>query len=49
MYVGSAEPVTQACRKLGIDPSTYYKWKRAYEEKGKEGLYPKYRKERSRI
>ena len=22
----------------------YYKWKRAYEEKGKEGLQPKYRK-----
>jgi len=22
----------------------YYKWKRAYEEKGEEGLQPKYRK-----
>ncbi len=44
MYVGSAESVTQACRELGIDPSMYYKWKRAYKEKGEEGLQPKYRK-----
>ena len=44
MYVDSAESVTHACRELGIDPSMYYKWKRAYEEKGEEGLQPKYSK-----
>ncbi len=44
MYVDSAESVTQACRELGIDLFMYSKWKRACEEKGEEGLQPKYRK-----
>jgi|Deesub1362A_J573_1020465.scaffolds.fasta_scaffold15483_2 putative transposase len=44
LYVDSAESVTQACRELGIDPSMYYKWKKTYEEKGEEGLQPKYPK-----
>jgi len=43
-YVQSSTSVVQACRELGIDPSMYYKWKKAYEEKGKEGLRPKYPK-----
>jgi len=44
MYVEAAESVTRACRELGIDPSMYYKWKKAYDEKGEEGLKPKYPK-----
>jgi len=44
LYVDSSSSVTQACRELGIDPSMYYKWKKAYEEKGKEGLQPRYSK-----
>jgi len=42
LYVQSSDSVVQACRELGIDPSMYYKWKKAYEEKGEEGLKPKY-------
>jgi len=42
LYVQSSGSVAQACRELGIDPSMYYKWKKAYEEKGEEGLKPKY-------
>jgi putative transposase len=42
LYVQSSDSVVQACRELGIDPSTYYKWKKAYEEKGEKGLKPKY-------
>ena len=44
IYVESSDSVTQACRELGIDPSMYYRWKKAYEENGKEGLEPKYNK-----
>jgi len=44
LYVQSSNSVVQACRELGIDPSMYYKWKKAYEEKGEEGLRPKYPK-----
>jgi len=44
LYVQSSNSVVQACRELGIDPSMYYKWKKAYEEKGEEGLKPKYSK-----
>ena len=44
LYVQSSNSVVQACRELGIDPSMYYKWKKAYEEKGEEGLKPKYPK-----
>ena len=44
LYVDASTSVTQACRELGIDPSMYYKWKRIYREKGKEGLEPKYSK-----
>jgi len=42
LYVQSSGSVAQACRELEIDPSMYYKWKKAYEEKGEEGLKPKY-------
>ena len=44
LYVQSSNSVVQACRELGIDPSMYYKWKKAYEEKGEEGLKPKHPK-----
>jgi len=44
LYVQSSNSVVQACRESGIDPSMYYKWKKAYEEKGEEGLRPKYSK-----
>ena len=44
LYVQSSNSVVQACRELGIDPSMYYKWKKAYDEKGEEGLKPKYPK-----
>ncbi len=42
LYVEASNSVTQACRELGIDPSMYYKWKRAYEEQGEEGFKPKH-------
>jgi putative transposase len=41
-YIDSSNSVTKACRELGIDPSMYYRWKKTYQEKGKEGLEPKY-------
>jgi len=44
VYVESSDSITQACRELGIDPSMYYRWKKIYEEKGKEGLQPKHSK-----
>ena len=44
LYVQASDSVTQACRELGIDPSMYYKWKKAYEEKGQQGLLPKHPK-----
>jgi len=36
------EGVTEGCRKHGIYPSTYYSWKKKFEEKGADGLIPKY-------
>ena len=49
LYVQSSNSVVQACRELGIDPSMYYKWKKAYEEKGEERLKPKYPKKNSEL
>ena len=31
-------PVTEVCRKEGIQPSIYYKWSKAFLEAGKNGL-----------
>ena len=38
-------PVTEVCRKEGIQPSIYYKWSKAFLEAGKNGfdLLPKNR------
>ena len=33
--------VVAACRKHGVDPSTYYIWKERYESDGIEGLKPR--------
>lgn len=33
--------VIAACRKHGVDPSTYYVWKERYESEGVEGLKPR--------
>lgn len=34
--------VVEGCRKHGIYATTYYDWKRKYEEKGADGLVPHY-------
>ena len=31
-------PITELCRKVGIQPSVYYKWSKAFLEAGKNGL-----------
>ena len=31
-------PVTELCRKEGIQPSIYYKWSKAFLDSGKNGL-----------
>jgi len=49
VYVESSDLITQACRELGIDPSMYYRWKKIYKEKGKEGLQPKHSKQDPQI
>ena len=33
--------VVAACRRHGVDPSTYYIWKDRYESEGVEGLKPR--------
>jgi len=34
--------VVEGCRKHGIYPSTYYEWKKKYDEHGVDGLIPHY-------
>ena len=34
--------VVEGCRKHGIYASTYYDWKKKYDEKGADGLVPRY-------
>jgi putative transposase len=34
--------VVEGCRKHGIYATTYYDWKKKYEEKGADGLVPRY-------
>ena len=34
--------VVEGCRKHGIYASTYYDWKTKYDEKGADGLVPRY-------
>ncbi len=34
--------VVEGCRKHGIYATTYYDWKKKYEEKGSDGLVPRY-------
>lgn len=34
--------VVEGCRKHGIYATTYYDWKKKYEEKGADGLVPHY-------
>jgi len=42
--------VVEGCRKHGIYATTYYDWKKKYEEKGADGLVPHYgRKEASEV
>jgi len=33
-----AVPITELCRKEGIQPSVYYKWSKAFLEAGRNGL-----------
>lgn len=40
--------VVAGCRKHGIYPTTYYEWKKKYEDNGAEGLKPNYAKKESR-
>ena len=40
--------VVEGCRKHGIYASTYYEWKKKYEENGAEGLKPAYAKKEAR-
>lgn len=39
--------VVEGCRKHGIYATTYYDWKRKYEEKGADGLVPHYGRKRN--
>lgn len=42
--------VVEGCRKHGIYATTYYDWKKKYEEKGADGLVPHYgRKEAAEL
>ncbi len=42
--------IVEGCRKHGIYATTYYDWKKKYEEKGADGLVPRYgRKEAGEI
>lgn len=36
---GSGLPVAQALAQLGLAPSTYYRWRRAFRRRGREGLH----------
>ena len=36
--------IVEGCRKHGIYATTYYDWKKKYEEKGADGLKPNYGK-----
>lgn len=40
-YILSSRKVLSECREFGIPRSTFYRWKKAYEKKGKEGLFRK--------
>ena len=40
-YAKEIGNITKACRYFGISRETYYKWKRAYEKSGDEGLINK--------
>ena len=37
-YAKKIKSVSKACRYFGISRTTFYEWKRAYEEKGEPGL-----------
>jgi putative transposase len=39
--------VVEGCRKHGIYATTYYDWKKKYEEKGADGLVPRYGRKES--
>lgn len=41
---GQREGQTATCRKYGIAPSLYQRWKKKYLEKGVEGLKPSYQR-----
>ena len=42
--------IVEGCRKHGIYATTYYDWKKKYEEKGADGLVPHYgRKEAAEL
>jgi len=40
-YLLSGKKVLSECRELGIPRSSFYRWKKAYVQKGKEGLFRK--------
>ena len=42
--VQTSGSVVETCKKFGVDPSMYYKWKRTYESQGLEGLEKKFSK-----
>ena len=37
-YSQACRTITQACREFGVPRSTFYDWKKAYDEGGKAGL-----------
>jgi len=39
--------VVEGCRQHGIYATTYYDWKKKYEEKGADGLVPRYGRKES--
>jgi len=39
--------VVEGCRKHGIYATTYYDWKKKYDEKGAQGLVPHYGRKES--
>ena len=40
--------VTEGCRKHGIYQTTFYEWKKKYDQNGADGLIPRYKKQENR-
>lgn len=37
----SGKPISEICRKYGVNPNSFYKWKEKYAKSGVDGLAPK--------